>query len=184
MTAAVALLRAVNVGGAGAVAMADLAGIFANCGLERPRTLLASGNVVFGAPDGLAGLADRLEREARARLGLDTVFILRDTPGWTAMVDALPFETFAAATPAALVAYALRDPPRAGGADALAAAHQGPEAFRLIGQTLYATYPAGIGRSRLTLALIERHLGTVATGRNWSTVRKIADALTAHRAAG
>ena len=32
----------------------------------------------------------------------------------------------------------------------------------------------GIGRSRLTNTLIERKLGTRATGRNWNTVLKLA----------
>jgi len=34
-------------------------------------------------------------------------------------------------------------------------------------------YPDGIGRSRLTLALIERKLGTRGTGRNWNSVTKM-----------
>jgi uncharacterized protein (DUF1697 family) len=43
-----------------------------------------------------------------------------------------------------------------------------------VGNQLYVVYPAGIGRSRLTLKLIERELGTRGTGRNWNTVLKIA----------
>jgi uncharacterized protein (DUF1697 family) len=56
----------------------------------------------------------------------------------------------------------------------LAAAIQGPETVRAKGRQLYIVYPAGIGRSKLTNALIERHLGTRGTGRNWNTVLKLA----------
>src|SRR5262245_38175582 len=44
----VALLKAVNVGGHGAVAMADLRRVLTEIGLTDVRTLLQSGNVLFG----------------------------------------------------------------------------------------------------------------------------------------
>lgn len=45
------------------------------------------------------------------------------------------------------------------------------------GRTLYAVYPDGQGRSKLTTALIERTLQTRCTARNWNTVLKIAEAV-------
>ncbi len=44
-----ALLRAVNVGGANKLAMADLRKILTELGYENPRTILQSGNAVFDA---------------------------------------------------------------------------------------------------------------------------------------
>jgi uncharacterized protein (DUF1697 family) len=41
------------------------------------------------------------------------------------------------------------------------------------GRCLYLVYPDGIGRSKLTNALIEHKLGVQGTGRNWNTVLKI-----------
>jgi uncharacterized protein (DUF1697 family) len=38
---------------------------------------------------------------------------------------------------------------------------------------MYTVYPDGIGRSRLTNKMIEKKLGTRATGRNWNTVLKL-----------
>jgi len=38
------------------------------------------------------------------------------------------------------------------------------------GRQAYIVYPDSVGRSRLTAALIEKKLGTRATGRNWNTV--------------
>ena len=42
---------------------------------------------------------------------------------------------------------------------------------------LYIVYPDGIGRSKLTLGLIERTLGLRATAQNWNTVMKIFNSL-------
>ncbi len=47
MTAFVALLRAVNVGGTGKLPMRDLKDICEKLGFARVRTYIASGNVVF-----------------------------------------------------------------------------------------------------------------------------------------
>ena len=41
------------------------------------------------------------------------------------------------------------------------------------GHKHYIVYPDGIGRSRLTNALIDKQLGTRGTGRNWNTVLKL-----------
>jgi len=50
----------------------------------------------------------------------------------------------------------------------------GREVIRAGGRHLYIVYPDGIGRSRLTNALIEQKLGTQGTARNWNTVLKLA----------
>ena len=50
----------------------------------------------------------------------------------------------------------------------------GRELVRAVGRQAYVVYPDGIGRSRLTNAVIEKRLGTRGTGRNWNTVLKLA----------
>ena len=69
--------------------------------------------------------------------------------------------------------FFLKDAPDAKDVAALQAAITGPEIVRARGRQAYIVYPAGIGRSRLTITLIERKLGTRATGRNWNTVLKL-----------
>ena len=67
----------------------------------------------------------------------------------------------------------LKSTPSAGDVKALAAAIQGPETIHWDGQQVYIVYPAGIGRSKLTGALIEKKLGTKGTARNWNTILKL-----------
>jgi uncharacterized protein (DUF1697 family) len=64
--------------------------------------------------------------------------------------------------------------PNAADVKALRAAISGREILEVIGASAYVVYPDGIGRSRLTTALIEKALGTRGTGRNWNTVVKLA----------
>ena len=42
------------------------------------------------------------------------------------------------------------------------------------GRHAYIHYPNGAGDSKLTSAVIARHLGTPGTARNWNTVGKLA----------
>ncbi|HZE75935.1 MAG TPA: hypothetical protein VE091_11545, partial [Gemmatimonadales bacterium] len=55
----------------------------------------------------------------------------------------------------------------------LNAAITGREIVRADGKHAYIVHPDGVGRSRLTNAIIEKKLGTRGTGRNWNTVLKL-----------
>jgi uncharacterized protein (DUF1697 family) len=55
----------------------------------------------------------------------------------------------------------------------LAKAVPGRERVQASGRELYLYYPDGVGRSRLTGALIDRNIGLAGTGRNWNTALKI-----------
>jgi uncharacterized protein (DUF1697 family) len=172
----VALLRAVNVAGHGTVSTAQLKAVMEGAGLKDGRTLLQSGNLVFRAEGlGDAEIERRLEAEAERRLGLRTQVMARSGPAWRGVVEKNPFPAEAKADPAHLLVLALKSAPSTGDVDALRKGHDGPERFEAQGAHLYVVYPQGVGRSRLTTALIERRLGVAATGRNWNTTLKLAD---------
>ena len=44
------------------------------------------------------------------------------------------------------------------------------------GPEIYLYYPNGVGRSKLSGAMIERKLDTSGTARNWNTLEKIIEA--------
>jgi len=174
MTVYIALLRAVNLPGHNQVAMADLRAFLSGLGFADPRTLLQSGNLVFrGAAQTGARLERLLEAEAAARLGLRTDFFIRTAEDWKDVVARNPFREAAQRDPGHLIVMFLKQAPAAGDVTALQAAITGPEVVRARGRQAYITYPAGIGRSRLTIAVIESKLGTRGTGRNWNTVLKL-----------
>lgn len=170
----IALLRGVNVGGHKPVAMADLRGLLTRLGFLEPRSLLQSGNLVFrgNGPTG-AALERLLEAEARAHLKLEADFIVRSAGEWTAIVADNPFPDQAVRDASRLVVMLLKAPPDASRVRALQSAISGPELVHAAGRHAYIIYPDGIGRSRLTHALIESRLGVRGTARNWNTVVKL-----------
>jgi uncharacterized protein (DUF1697 family) len=179
LTPTLALLRAVNVAGTGTVAMAELRTMLHDLGFSRPRTLLQSGNLVFDAEAAPAALEAALEAELRCRTGFVTDVVVRDRAASEAVTAANPLAEEARRDPGHLLVHMLKAPPAAEAIVALRAAITGPERVALNGAELYAYYPEGVGRSKLTTALIERRLGVRGTGRNWNTVTKLAAMLAA-----
>jgi uncharacterized protein (DUF1697 family) len=176
-TMQVALLRAVNLGPHGKIAMTDLRTLMTELGLQDGKTLLQSGNMVFrgGSKTG-AALERQLEGETKMRFDLETDFFVRTAAEWNAVVAANPFLDEARKDPSHLVVIFLKEAIKPAAVAALQAAIPGREVARCQGKNVrevYITYPDGIGRSKVTNTLLEKKLGTSGTGRNWNTVLKL-----------
>ncbi len=178
MPAYVALLRAVNLGPHNKLSMADLKGLAERAGLSGSRTLLQSGNLVFQTKArSSASLEKLLEGALATELSLNTPVLVRAADEWRATLDANPFPKEATSDPGHVLAMPLKATPDKSAVTELSKAIVGRERVKLVGQTLYLVYPDGIGRSKLTAALIEKKLGVAGTARNWNTAQKIAVAL-------
>ena len=169
----IALLRAVNLGAHNKVGMRALCALVGELGFSEPRSLLQSGNLVFGGSGTAAAIEAKLAAAAKRKLGLDTDFFVRPAKHWQAAIAANPFPAAAADDPGHLVLLACKAAPGAKADAALRAAIKGRETFAVRGREVYMVYPDGIGLSKVTATLIERHLGTRVTGRNWNTVLKL-----------
>ena len=174
MIAYAALLRAVNVGGRNPVSMAGLKQACEELGFEDVKTVLQSGNVVFRAAGKPAALAAKLGDGIEQRFGARPAIFLRTGAALQAALDANPFPKEAKSDPShlAVVFFDGKAPPAA--ARELAAWDRGPEQLQLVGGNLYIYYPDGMGRTKLTGAILERALGTPGTARNVNTVGKLA----------
>jgi uncharacterized protein (DUF1697 family) len=174
LTTHIALLRGINVGGHRSVGMTDLRTFLTKLGFDDVRSLLQSGNVVFGSRARTGAELERfLEAESVKQFGIEIDFFVRAPEEWKTMIRQNPFRKEAELDPARLVVMLLKSPPRPEDVIALQEAISGAEIVRAKGRHLYAFYPDGQGRSRLTNAVIERKLGR-CTGRNWNTVLKLA----------
>jgi uncharacterized protein (DUF1697 family) len=171
----VALIRGINVGGHKQVAMADLLTLMAKLGLSNPRSLLQSGNLVFENAGRTAEQLERLlEAEIERRMAMKLDVFVRTAEEWTTIVRRNPFTAEAERDPARLIVMFLKDAPEAKDVKAVRAAISGPETIQVVGRHGYVVYPAGMGNSRLTHAVLERKLARRGTARNWNTVLKLA----------
>ena len=174
MTTHIGLLRAINLGPHNRVAMKELCALLAKLGMHEPRSLLQSGNVVFGSVvKSTAQLESVLEAAVAKRLGVETDFFVRTAKEWQAIIAGNPFPKQAKDDPGHLILMCLKDAPEPEAVTALQKAIVGRETVRAGGRHAYIVYPDGVGVSKLTIKLIEKHLSTRGTGRNWNTVLKL-----------
>ena len=175
MQTCVGLLRGINVGGHKAVSMAALRDLLTRRGFGDVRSVLQSGNIVFRhRSQTLTQLERIIESAILTELDLQTELFIRSSEEWRGIVSDNPCLEAARRDPAHVVVMFLKQAPTANAITALQATITGPEVVRAVGRQLYITYPAGIGTSRLTGAVIEKTLGTSGTARNWNTVLKLA----------
>lgn len=165
MTAFAALLRAVNVGGTGALSMKDLQAICVDLGLEKVRTYIQSGNVVFETQLSEPILKQTLEHALSVKMGKDISVLVRTASELRAILAANPFPSV---DPARLGVVFL---PAAVPTDLLdGLVIPGREDVRLAGREIFVHYPDGMGRSKLKLP----PRAASGTMRNLNTVARLA----------
>jgi uncharacterized protein (DUF1697 family) len=170
----VGLLRAINLAGKNAVSMSALRDLMADLGMQDVRTLLQSGNVVFRSDIRSPAKVEKvLEDSLEKRFGFKIEFFVRTTDEMNTIVADNPFPREAKQDPGHLLVGFLKGAPDGTAVTALQKAIVGREVVRAIGRHSYVVYPDGVGRSKLTSALVEKKLGTRGTGRNWNTVLKL-----------
>ena len=119
--------------------------------------------------------APALEAASTRHLKVTTDYFVRSAKEWQDSIDANPFPKEAKADPARMVMMCLRAAPSPAQVKALQAAIKGREVVKAVGKQAYFLYPDGQGRSKLTIAVIEKALGTRGTARNWNTVLKLGE---------
>lgn len=164
MTAYVALLRAVNLGGR-QLKMDDLKRIASEVGLRSPRTFIASGNLLFLSDKKEAALKNDLERALEAHMGKPVGVMIRTAEELAEVVVANPFATEAGNR---VVAIFLDEAPPPDAASS--ATNVTDERLALGVREIYVHYPQGQGRSKLRIKAAAR-----GTARNMNTVAKLAE---------
>src|SRR5262249_17250779 len=157
---------------------APLRDLFEKLGFPGVRSVLQSGNVVFGAEGRKpADLERALEAATAKQFGVQTDYFVRTSKEWSEIVGRNPFPREAKDDPSHLLVLCLKKAPLPADVRSLQASIRGPEVVRAHGRQAYIVYPDGIGRSKLTMARIEGKLGTRGTARNWNTILRLATML-------
>jgi uncharacterized protein (DUF1697 family) len=171
------LIRAINLAGRNRIMMQELREIHEQLSLADVQTYLQSGNVVFRSVNPkLEELAAQIESAIHDRLGFRPAVILRTAADLRRVVDRNPFADEPGVSPNRLLVYFLARDVRGQLLADASRSFRGPEVIRPGKRELYIYFPDGLGRSKLSLAALERLLGTVGTGRNWNTVVKLLQA--------
>lgn len=173
----IALLRGINVGGHNRLPMAGLRETCAELGWTEVRTFIQSGNVVFDAAGKPPALEGALETAIAARFGFAPAVIIRSAAQLKSLAEANPLPKESAKEPNRVLVGLAKEKPKAGAAEEIGSKARAGERVVAAGGALWFHYPAGVGTSKLTPALIDRAAGSPVTARNWRTMTKLIEML-------
>src|SRR5882724_4567216 len=162
MTAFVALLRAVNVGGTGKLLMSELKAMCEELGFTTVRTYIASGNVVFVSRKSEAAVKSALEKRLAAYAGKPVGVMVRSAAEMAQVSSDNPFPK--AAPNRTMAIFLDAAPPK----DTLAHVRgQKDEEIKLGHREIYVHYGEGMAQSKLVIPAAKtgtaRNMNTVAT---------------------
>jgi uncharacterized protein (DUF1697 family) len=174
----VALLHSIVLAPKRRVIMAELRELAQALGLVAPRTLLASGNLIFEAEAADARAVEaRLEPAFAERFGRAIEIIVRDGAAWDRLVRGNPFPEEAERMPSRVSARVMREPVDDGLVGRLEPYRAEGEKVAVVGGDLWVFLPDGVAGSRLASAMTPARTGGAGTFRNWNTLRKIGAAV-------
>jgi uncharacterized protein (DUF1697 family) len=163
MTAYIALLRAVNVGGTGKLPMEDLRARCTEAGFAKVRTFIASGNVLFSCRKSEAHVKAALEARLEDYTGKKVRVFVR-----TAAVAVAANNPFADLAANRTYAVFLDAPPPRDAIDHVTGRKD--ERIALGIREIYVHYGEGMGKSKLRIPAAK-----AGTARNMNTVAKLAE---------
>jgi uncharacterized protein (DUF1697 family) len=171
MTVIISMLRGVNVGGHNKIKMEALRALYESLKLRDAQTYVQSGNVIFRTDErDAARLTKRIEDGIEKKFGFRPDVILRTASEMRDAIARNPFAKRRGIEPGKLLVAFLASDPDAEAREKVRQMKCDPEELRIEGRELYIYFPNGIGRSKLSLARLEKMLKTPGTGRNWNSV--------------
>ncbi|HXH24224.1 MAG TPA: DUF1697 domain-containing protein, partial [Vicinamibacterales bacterium] len=138
-------------------------------------TFIASGNVVFDAPD-LEAVRPRIQKRVGALLGAEPVIMFRTVREIEAIVRAAPFGTLVGDSAVKLYVMFLARMPARRPVFPLLQPKEALEAIGMLRQDVFIVSRRKAGGGLMygfPANWIERELGVPATARNWSTVTRL-----------
>ncbi len=164
----VALLRAVNVGGTGKLAMTELKAMCEAAGFIAVRTYIASGNVIFRSGLDERAVKAALESRLLAYAGKPVRVAVRTAADMAGVLALNPF----AETPGNRVVAIFFDEPVSPAILFGITGRGADEEIRLGRRELYVLYGSGQGNSKLRIAAAR-----TGTARNMNTIAKLTEML-------
>ncbi|WP_269929475.1 DUF1697 domain-containing protein [Aminobacter sp. HY435] len=175
MTTYVALLYSIVLGPGRRVVMSGLRDMASDLGLTNPRTLVATGNLVFEADSSVPELERLLEASFAQQFGKHVDIIVRDAAGWRKLVAANPFPDEAECEPDQVAVRVMREPVAPDVIERLRSYVAPDEKLAAVDGDIWFYFSRSVGTSRLLGALTPKRSGGVGTSRNWNTVRRLGE---------
>ncbi|MED1205697.1 DUF1697 domain-containing protein [Heyndrickxia acidicola] len=168
----IALLRGINVGGKNKIKMEELRNVFESLGLQKVKTYIQSGNVLFESYENESSLCQLLESEIAAAFGFSVSVMLRTSEEMVQIINGCPYRPDELQEGESIHVSFLSKVPSKEAADKVLAYNNDAEACQIKGREVYLFFRKSIRDSKLANQL--HKLDVPSTLRNWNTASKLA----------
>jgi len=171
----IALLRGINVGGNTMIKMEELRKTFEALGFENVVSYINSGNLAFDAAKAsIEKLCSKIEKGIEKDFGKAIPVMIREQTGIKKVLENNPFDGSYETHKEMHVLFMKEKMPK-DKQDQLMAAQSKDEKFAVLDLEIYALSKKGVADSLLGKGFIDKKLKVPVTGRNWRTVKKLAE---------
>jgi uncharacterized protein (DUF1697 family) len=157
--------------------MSDLRELAEGLGWKDVSTYIQSGNLLFNAQGQSEKLEASLEQAIESATGMKVPVIVRSQSIWSSYASEAPFPEARRDEPNRVIAMFSKSVPASDAVEALVSRAQAGEKIERLSDSIWIHFPGGLGTSKLTPSLIDRAIGSPATGRNFRTVLKLQEML-------
>ena len=174
ITIFISLLRGINVSGYRVIKMDALKSACSEIGLEKVRTYIQSGNLVFESNlSDIKEVSQSISRKIHESFGFDVPVITITAKELEQVIAANPFSKIESKDSAFFHVAFFSKMPAAQQVDKIQEIDLKRDEFALIGKAMYLYCPDGYSNSRLTNSFLEARLKVTATTRNWKTTNAL-----------
>jgi uncharacterized protein (DUF1697 family) len=170
----IAMLRGINIGPHKRVKMEKLRASCEGLGLQKVKTFIQSGNVVFQAgKQSLASASKKIEERIVTDFGFSVDVISRSQDEMGKIIRGNPLLKERGIDRSKLHVAFLSDTPAPEAVKKLESLTIKPDEVRVVGKEIYLYFPNGVSGSSLWKHPLDRVLSVPVTMRNWSTVNAL-----------
>ena len=144
-----------------------------SCEVYNVTTFLQSGNFAFQSNQPPAQLELQIEEAVKGTAGITTSAFVRSKQDVANVLDSTLCKDFAPRNPSRTLIYFCKDLPHPEWNQNLPHEKLNGEVLARIDHCILAFYPISIADSKLTALTLERAVGSLVTGRNYSTLTKL-----------
>lgn len=153
--------------------MKELEPLCSGLGWNSVGSHLQTGNVVFTGSSSASTLELELEQTIESNFGFSIPVVVRSASDFEECVAESPLSDQATTDPSHVLLYLTKRTIQEDALHDLESRSAAGERVFVREGALWIHFPNGIGSSKLTPAVIDKAVGSTATGRNWNTVSKI-----------
>ncbi|MBO6605757.1 DUF1697 domain-containing protein [Psychroserpens sp.] len=167
----IALIRGINVGGHNKLPMAELRVALEDVGLQKVRTYIQSGNVIFQSPKSvLIALETIISKVIASIFGFQVPVIVKTPNAIKTILDHCPFSAEEKEKSHFILLNKVPDKMLV---DQVSSLTFEDEYYYIIDDCLYFYSSHGYGRTKFNMKTFEKKLQVVGTSRNYKTMLKL-----------